>query len=363
MAISESEALLLLKGGKHYLLLDAGDRLHLINRNDRLTENKEKRLLAMYPCSETAISELNISYTTIYKKDLRGVGVGGADAGCELSVLIGKTKSKYVLSDDTTMALLDHYFKGIKRMNTSKRKLPKSPDQWRKQAQDAETLQKMKKVRYGMIAATVIFGACFLFRAAPYKLWIALCILCSAACFILAMKYPAYFTLLDLEDKKHRPKHGIGLGWISAFPLMLLAVRTLYMNVLQLGRLLVYATILTAILTAFLWIFVKELRNHSAGCVAVVLALLIGSVGLVGQMNYLLDTSAEEIAVYTVMDLDRHSTRRSKSYRCTITLEDGEEYRINISREAYLGLTVGDQISVAKRKGGLGLDYIYLVED
>jgi hypothetical protein len=80
-------------------------------------------------------------------------------------------------------------------------------------------------------------------------------------------------------------------------------------------------------------------------------------------MNYLLDTSTEEIAVYTVMDLDRHSTRRSKSYRCTITLEDGEEYRINISRKAYLGLTVGDQISVAKRKGGLGLDYIYLVED
>ena len=363
MAINEHEVLMLLKSGKHYLLLNAGDRLHLVNVNDRLTEEKENQLLAMYPCSESALSVLGISYTTIHKKDLKGVAVGGVDAGCELSLLMGKTKSKYALSDDTMQEVMDDYFKGVRRMDASKRKLPKSPDQWRKEAQDPEILKKMKIVRSVMIAAMVIFDACFLFRVAPYKLWIVLCMLCSAACLVLAIKYPAYFTLLDLEDKKHKPKYGIGLGWISTFPLMLLTVRTLYMNVIQLGRLLVYAAILTVMLAIVLWIFVKELHNHSAGFAAVILALLFGSIGIVGQMNYLLDTSTEEIAVYTVLDLDRHSTRRSQWYRCTITLEDGKEYRMDISREAYKSLTVGDQIQVAHREGGLGLEYIYLVED
>lgn len=363
MAISKNEVLILLKEGKHYFLLNAGNRLHLINLNDRFTEDKENKLFSMYPCSEALISEFDITYTTIYKKDLRGVSFGGADTGCELSLLTGKTKSKYVLSDDTAPELLDDYFKGIKRMKPSKRKLPKSPDQWRKQAQDPEILQKMKILRYVIVAGTVISCACFLFRVAPYKLWITLCMLCSAACLILASKYPAYFTLLDLEDKKHRPKYGIGLGWISTFPLMLLTVRTLYMNVLQLGRLFVYAAIFTAILAVLLWVIVKELRNHSAGFAAMVLALLVGSMGVVGQMNYLLDTSTEEITAYTVMELKQHSSRRNRSYQCTITLQDGEEYKMNISREAYKELTVGDQIQVAHRKGGLGLEYIYLVED
>lgn len=363
MAINESEVLILLKEGKHYLLLNAGDRFHLVTANNRLTEEKENALLAMYPCSETAMSELGISYTVIHKKNLKGVSIGGADAGCELSLMMGKTKSKYVLSDDISQQLLEDYFKGIKRTEHSKRKLPKSPDQWCKQAQDPETLKKMKNVNYVMIAATVIFDICFLCRVAPYKLWIVLCMLCSVACLILAIRYPAYFTLLDLEDKKHKPKYGIGLGWISTFPLILLTIRTLYMNILQLGRLFVYAAILTAVLAVLLWIFVKELRNHTAGFAAVILALLIGSIGVVGQMNYLLGTSTEEIAVYTIMALDRHSTRRSKSYRCTIILEDGEKYRMNISRDAYKRFTVGDRIQVARREGGLGLEYIYLVEE
>ena len=144
MAINENEVMVLLNSGKHYLLLNAGDRLHLVNVNDRLTEEKEKRLLAIYPCSEAAISELDISYTVIHKKDLKGVAVGGTVAGCELSLLIGKTKSKYVLSDDTTQQLIDAYFKGVKRMDASKRKMPKSPDQWRKQAQDPAIVQNMK---------------------------------------------------------------------------------------------------------------------------------------------------------------------------------------------------------------------------
>ena len=70
MAINENEVMVLLNSGKHYLLLNAGDRLHLVNVNDRLTEEKENRLLAIYPCSEAAISELDISYTVIHKKDL-----------------------------------------------------------------------------------------------------------------------------------------------------------------------------------------------------------------------------------------------------------------------------------------------------
>ena len=363
MAIHENEVLILLREGKQYLLLNAGDRLHLIAVNNRLTDAKEAQLMDIYPCSEEAMSELDISCTTILKKDIKGVAIGGIDAGCELSLFTRKTKSKYLLSDDTTQQMVNDYFKGIKRIDASKRKLPKAPDQWRKQSQDPEVLQKMKIVRYVLIAVTIIFPMCFLFRVTPYKMWIVLCMLSSVACIALAIRYPAYFTLLDLEDKKHRPKHGIGLGWLSTFPLLVLTVRTLYMNFVHMGRLFVYAAILAVAVSVCLWFFVKELQNHYAGFAAVVLAILVGCVGVIGQMNYLLDTSAEEISAYTVLDLDRHSTRRSRTYQCAILLEDGKEYRMNISREAYEKLTVGDQIQVAHCEGALGLEYIYLVEE
>lgn len=364
MGIKENGYLMLLKAGKHYLLLNGGDRLHLINVNDRLTEETEEQLLKVYPCEEAIIAKLGISYTTILKKNLRGVAVGGEDAGCELSLFIGKTKNKYELSEDTTQQVISDYFVGIKRMEANKRKLPKAPDQWRKQVQDAEVLQKMKTVRNALLVVEIICSGCFLFRVAPYKLWIILCILCSVVCILLAIKYPVYFTLLDLEDKKRKPKYGIGLGWLSTFSLLWLTYRTCFVNFIQWGRLLLYGVILTIAIAILLWILVKELRNCSVGFMAIVLALLFGAIGIVGQTNYLLDHSAEETEVYTVLDLDQQRGRRGyRAYICTILLENGKECRIKISAESYNSLSIGDSIAVVHREGGLGLEYVYLLEE
>lgn len=363
MTSNESKVLILLKDGKHYLLLNGGDRVHLVNVNDRLTEEKENQLLAMYPCSEAAMSELDISYTVIHKKDLKGVAVGGVDAGCELSLVMGKTKSKYTLSDDTTQQMIDDYFKGIKRMDASRRKLPKSPDQWRKQAQDPEILPKMKMIRYVMFALSIVSVLCFLLKIEPYKLWILLSILCSGTCLFLAIRFPEYFTLLDIEEKKCKMKYGLGIGWLTILPMVFLALRTLYMNFLQFWSMLLYAGIFAVVLMVVIYVSIKEIRLHYIGLAPIILSLLLTSVGIVGQVNYLVDTSPEEIRDYTVIDLDQRTGRRRNHYQCTIMLENGEEYRMDISREAYKRLTIGDQIQVAHREGGLGLEYIYLLEE
>lgn len=121
MAVREGEYLLLEQRGRQFMLLRSGNRFHLFTVDKRFTEEREEKLMQLYPCSEETLRELGLTFTAWY---VRGVAASGCDAGEELILYVGKKKHRYVLSDDSTREQMATMFDGVEnspcpRKNTS----------------------------------------------------------------------------------------------------------------------------------------------------------------------------------------------------------------------------------------------------
>mgnify|MGYP003293098304 CR=1 FL=1 len=81
------------------------------------------------------------------------------------------------------------------------------------------------------------------------------------------------------------------------------------------------------------------------------------SIGIVGQVNYLLDFSDGRIHYTEVVD-QHVSTGKSTSYYCTVLLENGEEFEIQVSRDLYRQIGVGSWVKITTYDGGLGMEYV-----
>lgn len=360
MAINENEALWLIKGEKQYLLLCADDRYHLITLNQQCSKKRALKILTGYPCSEQELQQMGIKFTTILKKDVFGVRVEGNTAGSEFMLrVINQNTRKYTLHEDILPEAMEGMFADVRRLPEPR---DNAVDAWRKKEQDPQMLKQMKKVKLGLNIAAVMFGLLSTFGVRPHLLWTGLFLLVPVGCILLAILLPAYFTLLDWDDKR-KTRYGIGLTMPMILSLLFLSLEYLWVDYLSFAKFFVYSFVCGGLISMLLLLFVKEFRQRIGFFVllAIIIATMCGS-SVVGYLNEVLDTSGTQTQTYTVEKLNS-STGRTTSYYCYITMEDGEESSIRVSKATYQSLSVGDKVQVAHREGGLGLEYIYLVEE
>ena len=82
--------------------------------------------------------------------------------------------------------------------------------------------------------------------------------------------------------------------------------------------------------------------------------------GIVGQINYLTDFGKPSI--YYTQVVDQHiSHGKTTSYYCTVLMENGEEFDIQVSREMYQRNGTGNWVKTQTYSGGLGIAYIEIV--
>ena len=72
--------LLLQKNNSTFFFVHYPDRYHIISVNRQFTDAKEEKILSE-TCSDAVIDEMNLTRITILKRDLRGVAIGGCEAG------------------------------------------------------------------------------------------------------------------------------------------------------------------------------------------------------------------------------------------------------------------------------------------
>ena len=351
MAVREGESLLLQQGEKLYMLLRSGNRFHLFTADKRFTQEREAKLLQMYPCSEETLRELGVTFTAWL---VRGVAAGGCEAGDALVLYVGKKKHRYVLSDDYTQEQMSRFFEGVDKYPMPKKKY--KPADWRLEKQQKELLPLMKGIRYLLLVLSVASCAGLLFH---HPMWSLPGILVSIACGALDLFLPQYFTLLDLA-KGEKQKHAIGLGFPAAVPIMVQAVYVFARFNYLTMEIFFWSAGLGILICILFGLYAREFADRTGDLLAMLLLLVLFLAGPIGMINGLTDTAEPEISHVTVYD--KHiSAGKSTSHYCTVVLPDGGEFDLEVSGADYDQIAVGQTVTVAYHPGGLGIEYISLV--
>ena len=226
--------------------------------------------------------------------------------------------------------------------------------------QDQNQQKKMKSIGTILSIYCYVVGGAFIFLAKPYKLLSVACMAGCALCLVIYMKFPGYFTIIeakkDAEKKGRKPRTIIGIPYATVlYALVFRSMKDFSFN--SWTGLVIGTALLTVVISVILGKMAKEHREWKENCALIVILILFMSSGVVGQLNYLLDFGDGRI--YYTEVVDRHiSSGKSTSYYCTVLLEDGEEFDIQVDREMYQQIGVGSWVKITTYEGGLGMEYV-----
>ena len=347
MAIAKTDYLLLNKERSSFLLLRSQTHFHLIKISTSLSDPKILKLLKMYPCDTEQLRKLGLHFSAFKADNLRGVVIKGYQKNDDLDLWLGADVRKYQLGADYSDEELSAFFSGY----LITRSLPP--------VLTGLSLSVIRKTTRWVNGISIACALAFLFITTPYKLWSILCILCALTSIILAAIFPASFTLEDkisIGKRKSKSLKGNLLPACIA-PSIALALRTLTDFTFYDSTLLLICPIISLILCVLCFLLTKGLWNGLGNAIAVFFAVAVLSLGIIGQLNYLLDFSTPN--TQTVQIIDKQQTRHVKwtNYDCTVLLPNGEAMELTLSGRIYRSIDVGDHIIVNHHNGCFNIPF------
>lgn len=216
---------------------------------------------------------------------------------------------------------------------------------------------KLRQFRTGLMIAIGAIALPWMFLNVPYKLFSALSLLPFPVTLATICLFPDDISLDENKRKKSngRVEFFIPLVFSGFAP----ALRTLLdFNFLTWKPLLIYAGILLVLIAVLLLVFYRELRQRIGMFLGVLFLCTFFCFGSIGQLNLLLDTSKpqQQSAVITEMHISTGSKSPDRYVLTVITLS-GTEMELQTSKEHYNSLSVGENVTVYIKEGGLGIPY------
>ena len=339
------------KSGKTYLLAKGEGGYYGIEVGKRLDYATEE-WLQQQGVTEELLKELHLTYQSYPKADIRGVAIGGTLAGDRI-YLYPKSgnRQEYLLELDYEDAFVEDFFAGISRFQLPKKKEPKGNGDWRKAKQDPQLFDRLRFVPAVCLIANIC--AAWGYVSSGHWVWFTVCLLFLIAQLGLVIFMPAYFTIgLPKSAKKQNV-------WELEFPLLALMCILIFrseVNLLSDGAFGV--TFLIGIGAGFLlYPFLVDLHQEKWGLPCTVLISAIIGMLLIGQCNQVYDFGEKDCYVLEVEDLHSSGGRRGRNYYCGVMLPDGREVSLNITRDFYNSLEVGDLVQVERGDGAFGMEY------
>lgn len=300
--------------------------------------------------SEPLLKELQLPFDYIPKRALRGVAVSGSTVRQNVILHLKSNKRKLVLQRDYDPDWLDAFFEDLPRFTAPKAKPPK-PEDWREAKQDKELFEKLRFVAPACLILGVVGSIGFVYT--QHWGFFTLCLLLLGAQFGLLIGMPAYFTYELPKNKKRKHVWELGLPLMTMMIILVLGFR---INWLDDRAFWLFA--LVGIAVAFvICLLVEDFRNQKWALLGVVVFGAVGGWCLLGGANEVYDFYEPASYVLEVEDTNKSSGRRGSNYYCTVTLPDGREERLSISRSLYNDLEVGDLVRVELGEGFFGFEY------
>jgi len=346
--------LLLQDQRKTYLLAKDQHNFYLILVDKFLTWETEEWLMQQ-GISQELLEELPLNVEILPRNQLRGIALSGTLAGESLYFYPKNGKRRhFTFSDDYLEERIDAFFEGVERYLAPSQppKKKKTGGDWRTERQDPEVFRKTEYVCIGVTVLSFVFALGYCRNQNAW--WYTPLLLTNAAAVALTILYPQYFTLIYEEKKKKQTAWNMVWSLYSQVLLMVflpwknwLDERTVWISMIVCG---VSAAVVMGLLS-------EEFRRAKVWLLAVFFFVGVLGQGAVGHINEVYDFSQPESYVLEVEDLDHSESRRSSHYDCTVTLPDGREVDLYISRDFYRSLRVGEAVRVEVGTGCLGIEY------
>ncbi|MBQ8621287.1 MAG: hypothetical protein IJ422_03135 [Oscillospiraceae bacterium] len=349
------------KGSKTYLLAKDEKAYYIIDVDRHLNYDTEEWLIQQ-GISEALLKELALSYERIAKEEVRGVAIGGCEAGESVYMYLKSGKrQQHMLTLDSDEKWMDQFFGNIPRFTPPvDKKQKKDGDSWRREGRDPDLMKKLRFV--SPVLTLAVIGCSFGYAKTEDWRWFVLCMLCVALPLVLDILLPAYFTLIPAGKGKKRD------AWELEWPIF----AYIFIMCIQPGGNWLNEGISWAVIgigavgfVVILGLLAEEFRREKLALAGVALFGGLLALFLAGHANEALDFSTPEVYSLVVEELDHSSSRRNRRYECTVTLPDGRQVELDISNALYQTLEVGDRVMVEHSVGALGIEYVnaYSVEE
>lgn len=227
----------------------------------------------------------------------------------------------------------------------------KKAKDWRKMRQDPEIYKKMEYVMLGLSFLSFLGTVCYAVWGRWY--WYLLPVVCAAIAITLDILLPQYFTLIPAA--KGEKKRAWNLTPVFAGHGLILLILP-WKNWTCGSLFWLVALICGAVAAAILGCFAEEFRREKEYLIAVfLLGGLLGAF-MTGHINEAFAVSEPHSYVLTVENLYGQDRNRSVRH-CAVTLPDGRQMELHISKSTCDALEAGAPVTVEVGTGILGIEY------
>lgn len=359
------------RGNKEYLIIRMDDVFHIIDADEHLTKEKRAAILEK-GCTPAEMQQMGLSGMTIPKSDIKSLTVTGCGYMDDVIFRLNRQKLAFWFPQAYEQRKVDDFFRGIPRKQYKTRHRVKGGKHrdWRMREQNYELYCKLRPVGWVwniLCAGIVLIPLLTKTIHVRHLGWIITGM--SLFAILLDIFMPEYFTIIwiqnnrRLSNRKYGQRElktrainlGFGLSLIVGFFVLLCSGGY---HLFDPFRVLPPALIATAIVSITLLLFAREFQEQfSAWLVSLLLILFFNIFAFVPHFNHVLGPDLSPVNA-TIVDQHKSSgAKRGTNYYCTVTLPDGRELDVKVSREEYDALAPGDTIDLQVGTGFFGIDY------
>lgn len=349
------------RAGKKRCLLAKDEKAYYIIEVDKKLDHAAEEWLEQQGVSEMLLKELKLPFEYIPKSALRGVAVSGCEAGEWVYLYLKSEKKKLRLELDYDPVWMDEFFHGIERFTPPAEKPAKKKKDrsWRRKKRDQKLYNQLWWVPIALGALSLVTS--FAYSRFKNVLWLLLWISVLVVPLTLVILMPGYFTLIPEQKGKKRDARGLD------FPILIHMAAGMVLHCSNWLDDSIFFTVLgiCGVISCGVCLLAEEFRREPVYLIVVALLGGIFGMGIVAEVNEVFPHEPPQVHVLDVEDTYRTSSRRSRSYYCTVTLPDGREENLEISRSLYEELEIGDYVQVEYGVGFFGIEYAnaYRVEE
>ena len=360
------------RSAKEYRFVHVGNEFKGIDPERMLEECPGEKQLAQMKNSFSIRKEDVRRFTVAIKKSAMATPLPTSG----VVTFYAPKKMRYDLLFEVTPQQAEQFFSDLRDRTEKKEKAyhrqkakaegNMSLGQWRKENQDPGTFKLLKKLTLALTVAGAALSLAFYFLPVPYKLTAWVLVVLGLTALLLPLIFPAYYSLWRTSEEAKQAEGADAIGWMGpalACNAGLMLRGLIDFNFLDLWKVFAFGGVLAVAMMVAYTLRCRELRWRVGVILGLLFMLFIFCMGLPAQLNFLLDTSEPILEEKTVMDM--HISASSKgpdSYYCTVDLQ-GREVDIDVGKEAYSVIKVGDTVVVAVRKGALGMAYCGILTD
>ena len=333
---------LLARDEKAYYLIEVGKRLDFATAE----------WLEQQGVSEALLKELKLPFTYIPKSSLRGVAITGNEAGAYIYLYLKSDKKQLLLELDYDPNWMEDFFTGIERFTppAEQKSGKKKENSWRREKRDPKLYNKLAWVAWaiGILSWAVNVGFLWFRNLFFLGLWLIVILVPI----VLVVLMPGYFTMIPVDKDKKADAWEL---YLSLFPHVLGMIAMMGNNWLD-DHVFWKVAAIGAVVCVGVLLLAEEFRREIQW---ILLFALLGGffcIGMVGEANKLLPHEEPQAYILEVEDTHK-SGRKSRSFYCRVTLPDGREESLQISRKLYDRLEAGDLVLVEVGKGFFGIEY------